>query len=100
MKINVFEKHVQPRNGNKGFTKFITTLTNKNGERIYADVRFAKGCKEPSIFPCAIDFDKHNANLSKRVVYKGTDHEKEAYTIWIKEYREELYEDDSLNDFD
>lgn len=106
MQITVFRKKVTPRNGNKPFFKYVTTMTKKDGEKVYADVMFEDGVTIPSTFPCVIDLDKKQANLnSKDIDYtdEKTGEEKNFIrnTLWVKGYNNiSEYIDTSLDDFD
>lgn len=105
MTLTVFRKKVTPKNGNKPFNKYITTLTNKSGENIYTEIRFNDGCEIPKEFPCVIDVDKKKANLStkhnKVVDDDGNEKVYTRYTLWINEIQKiSEYIDHSLDDFD
>lgn len=106
MTITVFKKKVTPKNGNKPFNKYITTLTNKQGESIYTEIRFADGVTIPKDFPCVLDIEKSKANLSKKsntVTDKETGKEKTytRYTLWVNEIEKvSEYIDHSLDDFE
>lgn len=106
MEITVFRKKINPVNGNKPFTKFVTTLTNKStGEIVYCDVRFDESVEVPKTFPCVITIDKKNANLSHRTkeyTDEKTGETKEYHrnTLWIKAIDSVAeYVDNSLSDF-
>lgn len=106
MTITVFRKKVTPKNGNKPFNKYVTTLTKKDGTSVYADVMFEESVTVPTVFPTVLDVDKKNANLStKRGSY--TDEktaevkEIERHTLWIKAINKvSEYIDKSLDDFE
>lgn len=106
MKISVFKRKITPKNGNKTFTKYVTTLTNKQGEKIYCDVVFSEGIATPNTFPCNIEFEKTKANLSRKVknyTDKDTGEIKEytRNTLWINEISNVTdYIDHSLDDFE
>lgn len=106
MTITLFRKKVTPKNGNKPFNKYITTLTNKQGENIYCDVRFQEGVQIPSDFPCVIEIAKNKANLSTKnntVTDEKTGEEKSytRHTLWVNEIASVgEYVDHSLDDFE
>lgn len=106
MQITVFRKKVTPRNGNKPFNKYVTTLVNKEGKNVYTDVVFEDGVKIPDNFPVVLEIEKKSANLNiKRIPYKNekTGEEKEftRRTLWIKAISgTSEYVDNSLDDFD
>lgn len=106
MKITVFRKKVTPRNGNNPFNKYVTTLVNKEGENVYADVVFEDGVKIPDNFPVVLEIEKRNANLNtKQIPFKDekTGEEKEftRRTLWIKAISGmSEYIDTSLDDFE
>lgn len=105
MTITLFRKKVTPKNGNKPFNKYITTLTNKQGENVYCDVRFNDGVDIPKQFPCIIEVDKKNANMStKNNTVTNEQGEEKIYTrhtLWINEIKKvSPYVDHSLDDFE
>lgn len=106
MKINVFKKKVTPKNGNKQFIKYVTTMVKKDGTNVYCDVSFGEGVDIPKEFPCVVVFDRTKANLSaKKRDYtdKETGEIKEytRRTLWINEIQAvENYIDHSLDDFE
>lgn len=105
MTITLFRKKVTPKNGNKPFNKYITTLTNKQGENVYCDVRFNDGVDIPKQFPCIIEVDKKNANMStKNNTVTNEQGEEKTYTrhtLWINEIKKvSPYVDHSLDDFE
>lgn len=98
MQTAIFKKKVTPRNGNKPFTKFITTLHNKDGEPVYCDVHFSEEYGQPKNFPCMITFDKSTANLQTRTLNKGKENERIIHNLWINQFTESEYIDHSLDD--
>lgn len=105
MTITLFRKKVTPKNGNKPFNKYITTLTNKQGENVYCDVRFNDGVDLPKEFPCIIEIDKKNANMSiKNNTVTDEQGEEKTYirhTLWINAIKKvSPYIDHSLDDFE
>lgn len=99
MKTTVFRKKVTPRNGNNVFYKYVTTLTSKKNDKVYCDVHFENN-NIPKNFPCIVEFDKKDANISHRTINKGTENERVINNLWIKDYIESEYIDESLDDFD
>lgn len=104
MTLTVFRKKVTPKNGNKPFNKYITTLTNKNGETFYTEVRFADGCTIPKEFPCVVDIDKKKANFTTKhntvTDENGEEKTYTRYTLWVNEISKvSEYVDHSLDDF-
>lgn len=106
MTITIFRKKVTPHNGNKPFNKYVTTLTNKAGEKVYADVMFEDGCTKPADFPCVIEIEKKNANLSSKTReytddLTGETKEFTRNTLWVKDIKAvHEYVDTSLDDFE
>lgn len=106
MKISVFRRKITPKNGNKTFTKYVTTLTNKQGDNLYCDVVFSEGIATPNTFPCVVEFNKEKANLSrkkKEYTDNNTGERKEYVrnTLWINEISNvSEYVDHSLDDFE
>lgn len=99
MIANIFKKTVTPKNGNKPFTKLITTLTDKEGNKIYCDVHFTDDCK-PHYFPCTIEFTKGQANISTKTIHRGQDNEYTVNNLWVNDCVAREFEDHSLDDFD
>lgn len=106
MIFTVFRKKVTPKNGNKPFNKYVTTLTDKDGEKTYCDVMFDETISKPSEFPCVVEVEKKNANLSTKT-RDYTDEktgETKTYTrntLWIKAIKNvSEYVDTSLDNFD
>lgn len=105
MRITVFKKKVTPRNGNKPFYKYVTTLTKKDGTRTYCDVKFDAKVSIPAEFPVVIEFNKNKANMSyTNFAYTDSDGNEKTgtrYSLWVTEI-ENLYEyvDNSLDDFE
>lgn len=106
MEFTVFKKKVTPKNGNKPFTKYVTTLTNKvTGEKVYCDVHFPDDVAKPSKFPCVLTVDKANANLSHKTFHKGevredgTSAEYTVNNLWVNAFTESEYTDTSLDEF-
>lgn len=96
----VFKKKVTPKNGNKPFNKYITTLHNRNGEPVYCDVHFTGDAGTPTKFPCNIEFRKQDANLQTRTINEGTENERTVHNLWISRFKESEYIDSSLDEFE
>lgn len=105
MNITVFRKMITPKNGNKPFAKYVTTITDKNGNTYYCEVKFRTGGSLPNDFPCNMEIDKTRANLtSKNVSYTdkdGNDKTTTRNTLWVSEIKVITpYIDHSLDNFD
>lgn len=105
MKANVFKKRITAKNGNK-FDKYVTTLTKKDGTKVYTEVKFTDDIKARlTVFPVTIVISKGGANFSTHY-YNGVDRdgnekEYERNTLWVSKVdRIEPYEDTSLDDFE
>lgn len=102
MEIALFAKKITMKNG-KTFYKFLSSLTNKNGETQGVRVMFASGCvaPKPSDCPMNIIIEKGDCNLSKKRYVDKNNFEKIAYTLWVDEYSlGSPYEDNSMDDYD
>lgn len=101
MKITVFKKQVQAKNGNK-FGVYSTKLQKKDGTEQYAVVRFLNDVTKPEEYPAIISVNKSDANLSRKE-YTNTDTGEIGYnyTLWVSAYTPtgEKYIDHSLDDF-
>lgn len=104
MKITVFAKKIKTNEG-RTFTKYVTTLTKKDGTKVYTQVHFDEGIQIPNM-PCILIIDKHDANFSTKKtigVDRKTGEEKEYVNnnLWINVISDvEPYIDTSLDDFD
>ena len=101
MKIDVFAKKITTKNG-KTFYKKISTLTNKEGEKIYVDVRIPEE-EESKLgnLQKTITFDKHNANMTTKEVDGKDGKTYTNRTLWIKKIDTvNDYIDTSLDDFE
>lgn len=101
MKIDVFAKKVTTKDGKK-FYKNISTLTNKEGEKIYVDVCVSEEEKSKlGNLPKTITFDKHNANMTTKEVDGKDGKTYTNRTLWIKKIDTvNDYIDTSLDDFE
>ncbi|MBP5442649.1 MAG: hypothetical protein J6Y60_05360 [Treponema sp.] len=111
MKITIYAKKRSTKEG-KTFYNYLSKLTNKNGEEIPITVHFkmSAGMPNPDDCPCVIEFDKKNANLSKKErAYAKTDVVtgeviEEHYIdnqLWLSDWNMiGEAEDHSLDDFD
>lgn len=105
MKATIFKKKVTPRNGNKPFNKYVTTLVKKTGDKVYCDVMFEDGVTIPATFPAVVTIEKTDANLSTRVnTYVDDDGNEKEFTrntLWVKKIKKvEPFVDTSLDDFE
>lgn len=100
MKINVFGKKRQTKEG-KSFMSYFATII-KAGQPLTVNVKFREECGNPKKCPCVVEFDKSYANLSsKETTYKnadGVDVVAINNTLWISSYTESEYIDTSLDD--
>lgn len=109
MKVELFGKKFNTKDGKKSFYNYFGKLTKKSGETETVTIKFKESCKLPSKVPCIITFDKKDASLSEKVEkYSITNdltmesEEKEVLrrTLWIGAYTESEYVDKSLDDFE
>lgn len=111
MKITVYAKKRTTKEG-KTFAVYLSKLTNKNGDETPITVHFKQtaGLLNPDKCPAVIEFDRKNANLSKKEKHFArvdvvTGERVETITIdnqlWVSEYRvcDGEYVDNSLDDF-
>lgn len=101
MKITVFAKKRTTHEGKK-FMTYISRLTKKDGTEVTSAVKFREGCGTPTDFPCIINVNKNDCNMStKEVVDKDTGVIYVNNTLWIKAWTpsNEKYEDTSMDDF-
>lgn len=108
-RITVFQKTGKKKDGTT-FKKYVTTLTKKDGSKIYADVKFPNDVLSDYQadngtvvkFPCIIVFDG-NMTTRKSKVDKGDGTEREYINnyIWVKEIKSiEPYVDTSFDDIE
>ncbi len=102
MKITVFSKKRQTKDGKKVFYTYFTRLTNKAGEVVTASVKFVESeCDIPETFPCNLVIDKSLCNLATKTETADDGHEYTTKTLWVKGYEMgEPYVDTSLDDFE
>lgn len=102
MKITVFAKKITVE-GKKSFTRYLATLTRKDGTQIKTAVKFREECGEPKPEKCPMNIvlDKADANLTAQE-YTGRDGlPSVGYTLWVSKWSEgEKYVDRSLDDFE
>ena len=108
MKATIFSKTRKTREG-KQFLTYFGTIARKDGTAEQVSVKFRQDVEIPKTFPCVINFDKSDANLSTGTYYKETDtpdgdvavEEIETKTLWITGYTSvEAYVDHSLDDYE
>lgn len=111
MKITLYAKKATTRTG-KTFHKYLSKITNKNGEELSVSVHFklTAGLPNPDTCPCVIEFDKKSASLSKKEkAYDVIDpvtgkEESRVFTdnqLWIASYTFlGEAEDHSMDDFE
>lgn len=104
MKVTVFTKTGKKHDGTT-FKKFVTTLTRKDGEKVYADVKFPNdilneyqaSTGQVITFPVVITF---KGNMSTKHTTTDDGNEYTNHYLWIKEIISvEPYVDTSLDDF-
>ena len=102
MKITVFAKKRQTKDGKKTFFTYFTKLTKNDGEVVTASVRFVDGeCEIPATFPCNLIIDKGLCNLATKTETAEDGKEYTNKTLWVKGYEMgEPYVDTSLDDFE
>lgn len=104
MIFNVFAKRITGNNG-KSFTKYVTTLTKKDGTKVYTDVHFNDDIKNRlNTFPCTVTIPNDGANFnSRKVKGKDKDGNETEYTrnnLWVTKITTVTpYIDHSLDDF-
>lgn len=107
MKALIFAKKRKTSEG-KEFFGYIATITNKDGEESTIGVKFKDECgnPKPEACPLYIEFDKDDANISKKTETKvdevGEESKVEYKTLWISKYivSDEKYVDHSLDDYE
>lgn len=100
LEINVFSKKLMTKEG-KTFYNYFGRLTRKDGTEIPVTVKFKDtfGQDIPLLFPVTINFDKKDANLSKREYENKEGQMVLGYTLWLNKWEEIPFVDDSLDDF-
>ena len=103
MIITIFAKKRQTKEG-KTFYNYLTTLTDREGMEYPAQVRFREECGNPRVDQCPmnIEFDKCNANLTRRqYTHEETGEIRTTWVLWVSKWHEGLeYVDTSLDEFD
>lgn len=105
MKFNVFPKKITAKKTGKVFTKYITTLTNKEGEKFYTEVKFSDEAKDKLEFvPCELVVNQGQANFTSKTIHgkdrEGNDKDYIRNTLWVNDFAEiHPYIDTSLDDF-
>lgn len=102
MEISVFAKKVTMSNG-KSFTKYLSTLTTKDGEQQGVRVMFAEGCEAPKPADCPLNIviDKGDCNVSKKKYTDKNGNSGVARTLWVNKYSlGSEYVDNSMDDYD
>lgn len=101
MKMDVFGKRVTTKSG-KSFYNYFGKLTKKDGEEVSVAVKFKEEAGEPTCVPCTISFEKKDVNLATKTVTYEVDNETKSTqqkTLWVSNYVEEEYVDNSMDDF-
>ena len=104
MKITVFAKKRQSKDGRTFYT-YLSTLTKKDGGEIPCSVRFGKEIQapKPELCPLNIIAEKSDCNLSKKKYFREETGEFfDSYTLWVNNYTlsEELFVDHSMDDIE
>ena len=108
MKATIFAKNRKTREG-KQFTCYFGNITRKDGTAEQVTVKFRQDVEIPKTFPCILNFNKSDANLSTGVYIReietpGGDEaveEVETRTLWITGYTSvEAFVDHSLDDYE
>lgn len=105
MNLTVFRKKVTPKNGNNPFNKYVTTITDRDGNNYYCEVKFREGLNVPNTFPCIVVVDKSHMNMTRKVNVvtddNGDTKEYQRNTLWVNAIDGiEEYVDHSLDNFD
>lgn len=101
MKLTVFAKKRTTAEGKK-FMTYISRLEKKDGSTVTTAVKFREECGVPAEFPCIIEVNKTDCNMStKEVVDKDTGVIYVNNTLWVKAWKptNEKFEDTSMDDF-
>lgn len=104
MRVNVFPKKITAKNGNK-FTKYVTTLTKKDGSTVYAEVKFSdESLNQVDKFPVTLTINQGDGNFTSKTIHgKDKDGNPKDYirnTLWVSHISAvEEYIDTSLDDF-
>lgn len=100
MKVTVFEKQAQAKDGRK-FKVYSAKLARKDGTEQYVTVKFRKELQLPAEFPAIINVSKQDANLSRKEWTADDGETGYRFTLWITNYTAtgEKFVDHSLDDF-
>lgn len=109
LELTIFAKKSQTSEG-KNFFRYLTTLTNKEGESEKVEVKFREECGNPKDCPCNILIKKSDCNLATRkytvdVVNKETgeviEETREAKVLWVSNWDKSsnAYVDTSMDDY-
>lgn len=83
MIVTVFSKTVTAKNGNQ-FERYITKLTDIQGQEHTMSVKFRKECGVPERCPCNIIVEKTDCNITKKKYHKNDTGEVfEAEELWV-----------------
>lgn len=103
MKLVIFAKKCESRDGKK-FYRYLTTLTDKQGNEYPAQVKFREACGSPRADKCPmyIIVSKQDANLNTREYTKeDTGEIRQSRTLWVSAWTDGgEYIDTSLDDFE
>lgn len=104
MKLAIFAKRMQSKEG-KQYAIYLTTLQNRvTGEEIKARVKFREGggVPKPDNCPMNIIVSKENANLvTSKYTIEDTGEERLTRVLWVGEWSEgEPYVDHSLDEYE
>ena len=108
MKATIFSKTRKTREG-KQFTSYFGSIARKDGTADQVSVKFRQDVEIPKTFPCVLNFNKSDANLSTGTYIKEietpdgdeTVEYVETKTLWLTGYTSvEAYVDHSLDDYE
>lgn len=99
MKVTVFAKRIQKKDGTK-FTGYVSKLRRHDGTEDYVRVRFNEGTVLPQSFPAIIEVTGANLQTKHITAQDGSEYDRK--TLWIKSYTPtgEEYVDHSLDDYE
>lgn len=103
MEIAVFAKRCTGKDG-KAFTRYLSTLTKKDGTRQTVAVKFREACGSPKAEECPmnINVERRDINLSSREFEReDTGEVGTAFTLWVSAWKQGTpYIDTSLDEYD
>lgn len=105
MKLTIFAKKRQSRDGRTFYT-YITTMTKKStGEAIVTQVKFRESAGAPNAQECPMNIEvaKENCNFTtKNLINEETGAQIVSNTLWVTEWSpsKEVYVDHSMDDFE